>query len=163
MSQELSLGEKYKRMAAFYYLKHGRHIVRKGLIKRIVFLALQRDCHIRESRSLNNFLNRHNLFYLPLCNDEGINEIKKTCSRYLQNDFLIETEWGDYLDFFYRKESVRWDLLDEDLISLYPQNIKIKNNIPFIINYHVNDNSANNRFTVDPYVNEGGEEDSSEI
>lgn len=163
MEEELSRKEKYERLATFYYIKNGKPLVRKGLANRILFLSIQRRGNIIRSQSLkDNCFDRQCVISIKLDEIE-LKKFNLSCEHYLK-EFKIETEYNagfwknkNLVNLFYRKQNVRWDLLDEDLISLYPENIVIRNNIPYIRSYV---NPIYYRTITDINVTQGGEEDS---
>lgn len=173
MSQELSLEEKYKRMETFHYLKNGKQLIRRGLLKRIFFLSLKRQINIFRSQTLVDYdeFDRLNIFKINL-SDLEFEELKLACNYYLQNNVVIRTNQVDdhfkffsdnFIKIFYKKQNVRWDLLDYDLISLYPDNIVIKNKIPYIKNYNVYPLAPDYRFTNAANLSQRREEKSPSV
>lgn len=173
MSEELSLEEKYKRMETFHYLKNGKRLIRRGLLKRIFFLSLKRQVNVFRSQTLvdNDEFDRLNIFKINL-SDLEFKELKLACDYYLQNNLVSKTlqianEFyfftGNFIKILYKKENVRWHLIDEDLISLYPDNIVIKNKIPYIKNYNVHPLTPDYRFTNAFNLSKGREKNSTSI
>jgi hypothetical protein len=150
MDAELSYKEKYERMSVFYFLKNGKPLIRRGLFNRILFLCLGiRKYFIIKSSVLENEKYDRSYLIKVTLDDQQLQKLKLGCNFYL-GDFDIQKEKSydffgyrsDCIKICYKKENVRWDLLDRDLILLYPDNVTIKNNIPKIKNYrhakHVN-------------------------
>jgi hypothetical protein len=173
MSQELSFEEKYKRMEAFHYLKNGKQLIRRGLLKRIFFLSLKRQVNIFRSQTLvdHDEFDRLNIFKINL-SDLEFKEFKLACDYYLQNNLVSKTHQianefyffaGNFIKILYKKQNVRWDLLDYDLISLYPDNIVIKNKIPYIKNYNVYPLAPDYRFTNAANLSQRREEKSPSV
>jgi hypothetical protein len=161
LDEQLSSQEKYERMSVFYFLKNGKPLIRKGLAKRILFLALNKKCTTIRSQtvSVENF-NRYSLLKVRL-NDFEFKRLESYCLKYLTT-YLLKREnsaTGNLIGLYYKRECVRWDLLDHDLISLYPDNIVIRNNIPYILNYNVYIH-PDYRINASPNFPEGGEENS---
>jgi hypothetical protein len=167
--KELSLKEKYERMSVFYFLKNGKHLIRRGLINRILFLCFGSKKHhvFRSSVLQHEIYDRSFLMRLNI-NNEELEKLKLVCNFYLETcDVRRETIPNFYNAFYegilihYKKENIRWDLLDRDLISLYPKDVVIKNNIPHIKNYrtikHVNPNHIFNITNVPEVRKEDGD------